>query len=173
MTAQKKPSRLEDPRTSSRPPQDEGTAGSEATFRVVPGTEKPGDHQPIASKRSVLIVDPLDESREVLRTALERRGLTIFEASRADQGLKLAEQLDPDLIVLDLELEAGAGLIAGDLEKQSRARKRPIIMLGAARRTGSLHPGAEFVAKPYHYGPLIRKIEQLVTESQRPVAKAG
>lgn len=173
MTAEKKPSQVEDPRTSGRPSQDVGKADSQAAFRAVPRSEKPVDRPPIASKRSVLIVDPLDDSREVLRTALERRGLTIFEASRADQGLKLAEQLDPDLIVLDLELETDGGLIVGDIEKQSRARKRPIIMLGAARRRGSLHPGAEFIAKPYHYGPLIRKIEQLVAESQRPVAKAG
>ena len=36
---------------------------------------------------SVLIVDGSTEDRQVLRTALERRGVRVFEAARADAGL--------------------------------------------------------------------------------------
>lgn len=35
----------------------------------------------LASQRSVLVVDRSEETREVLRTALERRGVRILEAS--------------------------------------------------------------------------------------------
>ena len=38
------------------------------------------------SKR-VLIVDQSEDNREVLRTALQRRGLRTIEASGVDQGL--------------------------------------------------------------------------------------
>ena len=56
-------------------------------------------------QRKVLIVDRSEENQEVLRTALERRGLRILAASRARQGMDLARAYRPDLIVLDLELE--------------------------------------------------------------------
>ena len=48
---------------------------------------------------TVLIVDPSADNREVLRTALARRGLTIFEAEAADRGLELAREHRPDVIV--------------------------------------------------------------------------
>ena len=122
---------------------------------------------------SVLIVDPLEESREVLRTALERRGMTIIEASGHEQGLELAEQLDPDLIVVDLELEGAPNAVSEGFEQQSRSRNRPLIMLGEVRRRDARRLDAQIIAKPYHYGPLIRKIEELVAERHRPVSKAG
>ena len=62
------------------------------------------DHQP-----SVLIVDSSPETREVLGTALERQGVRILSASRAERGLELAREHHPDLIVLDLEVENSQG----------------------------------------------------------------
>jgi hypothetical protein len=38
-----------------------------------------------------------------------------------------------------------------------------MVLLGSARRAGT-SPSGEFVAKPYHYAPLILKIEQLLRE---------
>ncbi|HUT89583.1 MAG TPA: hypothetical protein VMY37_08815 [Thermoguttaceae bacterium] len=40
----------------------------------------------LASRPSVLIVDQSEKTREVLRTALERRGLRVLAACRARQS---------------------------------------------------------------------------------------
>ena len=120
-------------------------------------------------QRSVLIVDHA-ETREVLQTALERRGLRIFAADGARQGLELARRHRPDLILLDLEVEdCGPEILSAPFAAQSRAERIPLIMLGSVRRTGRRLPEGEFVAKPYHYGPLIRKIEELL-ETGRGIA---
>lgn len=114
-------------------------------------------------RRSVLVVDPLQETREVLRTVLERRGMRIFAASDPEQGLALARRHRPDLIVLDLECEsARSEAISGGFAAESLAHDTPLVLLGSARRrAGKLRTG-EFVSKPYHYAPLIRKIEELL-----------
>jgi hypothetical protein len=44
-------------------------------------------------------------------------------------------------------------------------------MLGSVRRWHGLAP-RQFVSKPYQYGPLIRKIEELLEESAGDVAQA-
>ena len=120
--------------------------------------------------RSVLIVDPSEETREVLRTVLEGRGLRILSASAAEAGLALARQHCPDLIVLDLECEAAAPQrVAGGFAQQSRQHATPLVLLGSARRVSDAQPQGEFVAKPYHYAPLIRKIESLLESQQRPI----
>lgn len=122
--------------------------------------------------RSVLIVDPADETREVLRTVLQQRGLRIFEARRAEQGLELARQVHPDLIVLDLEIDGSGDEAAGQLARQSRDEKTPLLLLGTARRSAPELADGQFVRKPYHYGPLVRRIESLLADSSQSMSPA-
>lgn len=115
----------------------------------------------MVTKPSVLIVDRSSESREVLRTALERRGVTILEANRADRGLQLAEQHHPDVIVLDLELQSeGDEKVCGQFAQQAKNEQSSLVVLGTAQL--QQNASQQCVSKPYHYGPLIRKIESLI-----------
>ncbi|MBI3464585.1 MAG: response regulator [Planctomycetes bacterium] len=119
----------------------------------------------MVTKRSVLVVDEMPETREVLRTVLQRRGVEIIEATEGDQGLRLAQQHRPDLIVLDLQVESACPQSTFDgFEHQSQTHHTPLVVLGNARRDRALLPGGEFVSKPYQYGTLIRKIEELLDQ---------
>lgn len=110
---------------------------------------------------SVLIVDPSEETREVLQTVLERHGVRTLAADRAKRGFQLAEEHHPDLIVLDLELE---DMPAEPFASASARPYQPqMVLLGNLRDYRRRAPSGEFVAKPYHYGPLIRKIEELLS----------
>lgn len=115
---------------------------------------------------SVLIVDEQEETRQVLRTVLERRGMQILEATRADRGLELARCHHPDVIVMDVELETAATAnTSADLVAEAAAHDTPVILLGTARRKPSPYPGGQVLPKPYHYGLLIRKIEELLAKA--------
>jgi len=121
------------------------------------------------SQPSVLIVDHSDDTREVLQTALQRRGCRTLTAGQAQAGLELARRHRPDLIVLDLELdESGADDFPARFAEQSRTQGTPLVMLGGVRRHPTILrmvpdlPEGELVPKPYHYGPLIRRIEELL-----------
>jgi CheY-like chemotaxis protein len=121
------------------------------------------------SHRSVLIVDASDETRVVLQTALERRGVRTMAASQARQGLALAQQHHPDLIVLDLEIDpCGPDEVAGSFAEQSRMDRASLVLLGKLRRPNPL-PQGECVAKPYHYAPLIRRIEEILSASPQRI----
>ncbi len=114
------------------------------------------------SRPSVLIVDACEENREVLRTALEHRGMRTLATGKAKSGLELAREHHPDLIVLDLEVEAtNDAELAAPFAEQSRTDRSPLVLLGTVRRRPP-HPEGEFIAKPYHYGPLLRRIEELL-----------
>ena len=126
----------------------------------------------MSAQRSVLIVDESPENREVLRVALQRRGAAIFEADRAQQGLRLIEQHQPDLIVLDLDTTIKSDITQGELDtgssdlgQSAQERQIPIVVLGTLPRQSADLPTGEFVSKPYHYGPLIRKIEGLLNRT--------
>jgi DNA-binding response OmpR family regulator len=125
-------------------------------------------------QRSVLIVDRSEETREVLQIALERRGVRTLAAGRAEKGLELAQQHHPDLIVLDLELDdmlaepfAAPSCGADDTPApQSQPYQPHWVLLGSLRDRRNRLSGGEFVAKPYHYGPLIRRIEELLRNTR-------
>lgn len=114
-------------------------------------------------RRTVLIVDSSEETREVLRMALARPATRVLEASRAQQGLELAREHRPDVIVLDLEIDAASSeALAADFNAEAQAHPASLVLLGSARRVRETCPGGQFVNKPYHYAPLIRKIESLL-----------
>jgi len=128
----------------------------------------------LGPKRSVLVVDRSEETREVLRTALERRGLRTLAASRARRGLELARQHRPDLIVLDIESEGtNSEETYARFARQSLKNGTALLMLGHLRPSEASLGGEEFIAKPYHFGPLIRRIEELVEATGQTLARCA
>lgn len=128
----------------------------------------------MALSQSVLVVDESEETPEVLRTALAERGTHILRARAADQALEIARRQHPAVIVLDLEVDHRTGLerMSPELRDQAAEDRTPVIVLGTMRRLSSGAPGEHFMSKPYHYGPLIQKIESLL-ESARPTSAAS
>ena len=117
----------------------------------------------VTNSPRVLIVDRSAESREVLRTILELRGAATLEADRPEQACQLAEQFRPDLIVLDADSDQSASLDATNQLRETAGRiDASIVILGTLRRPNGDLPAGQILAKPYHYGTLIRRIDDLL-----------
>ena len=113
----------------------------------------------------VLIVDRSRESRDLLSALLERQGAEVLEAREADRGAQIATAQRPDLIVVDAEQAHEGGAREDSAAKLAAAAARndtPIVVLGTFRRSASPFSAGQFIAKPYHYGALIRRIEELL-----------
>jgi CheY-like chemotaxis protein len=117
----------------------------------------------VETSPSVLIVDSSRESREVLRLLLERRGATAIEADRPEEAIRLARDFRPNLIVFDAECDQSRnGQPTNDLRQMAVGNDTPIVILGKVRPPCGPVSADQVVAKPYHYGPLIRKINGLL-----------
>jgi DNA-binding NarL/FixJ family response regulator len=94
-----------------------------------------------------------------------QRGWQILEAEEARTGLKLAQQHQPDVIVLDLEAQSADDETLRDAyDLQSSANDSALVIIGKARRYHHL-PAEQVLAKPYHFGPLVHTIEQLAAKA--------
>ena len=114
----------------------------------------------VQPSQSVLIVDSSKDTREVLRTALARHGVEVLEADQRTQGVTIARERRPDVIVVDLEDPAeDAPEVLESFADGSDSGDPPIVILGTARQKKTA-AGGDFFTKPYHYAPLIRTIEQ-------------
>jgi CheY-like chemotaxis protein len=119
---------------------------------------------PLFPQSRVLIVDRSRESRDLLRSFLSRHGAEVIEAPVTERAAMLADHSRPDLIVVDVETQPYGVDSDGATQLAAVAARNdiPIVVLGTLRRSASPLPTDEFVAKPYHYGALIRRIEELL-----------
>jgi DNA-binding response OmpR family regulator len=114
---------------------------------------------------TVLIVEDERKLRELLRSYLEREGLTVLTASTGAEALSLASSGEPDLIVLDLGLPDVPGeVVAREVRGTSRV---PILMLTAKSteedRVRGLELGADdYVTKPFSPREVVLRIRAIL-----------
>jgi CheY-like chemotaxis protein len=82
----------------------------------------------------VLIVDDNDRNRRLAGVVLRADGLRTVEAASGGEGIALAAEHLPDVILLDLELPDMHGTdVARELRNAARTARLPIVALSARR----------------------------------------
>jgi DNA-binding NtrC family response regulator len=110
----------------------------------------------------VLLVDRSSENREVLRFALQRRGIEILEADEPAAGLDLLRARRPEVVVLDLEIAEDQESTYGEFDAAAESAAGRLVILGSLGASGEVSRMPSIFAKPYHFAPLILKIEELL-----------
>jgi DNA-binding response OmpR family regulator len=109
----------------------------------------------------ILLVDDDRELIDLLAFALKRAGLEPIAAHDAAAAVRLFEEHQPDLVVLDINLGAASGLeVLKDLRRRSQL---PVIMLTALDseedKVRGLEAGADdYLTKPFSHRELIARI---------------
>lgn len=115
------------------------------------------------SPARILVVDSSAENRDVLRILLERMGAETIEARQIRHASGLAQQSQPDVIVLDAEGENAPSTEAvEELCRTASHSSTPIVVLGTQKHCKSPLTAGHFISKPYQYATLIRRIEELL-----------
>ncbi len=122
----------------------------------------PGEN-PAAPPR-VLVIEDNDDNRDILVRRLARRGFAITAAANGFEGLRLAVQELPDLILLDLEMPAMDGYeVLRQLRAHRPTEKIPVIVVTAHVLDDHAHAafqaGADnFESKPVNFPQLVGKM---------------
>jgi CheY-like chemotaxis protein len=108
-----------------------------------------------ARAAKVLVAEDHEDTRQLLRTLLERRGLTVVEAGDGFAAVDAAERERPDLILMDGGLPLLDGFAATRrLRGLPALAAVPIVFLsghaGPQHKTAALEAGCdEYVVKPF------------------------
>jgi two-component system alkaline phosphatase synthesis response regulator PhoP len=125
----------------------------------------------------ILIVDDETHIVELVRLYLERDGFRVESAADGAQGLRLARELRPALIILDLMLPEVNGL---EVCRQVRAESDvPIVMLTAREedvdKIVGLELGADdYLTKPFNPRELLARVKAILRRTgatPRPESK--
>jgi CheY-like chemotaxis protein len=60
--------------------------------------------------KKILVIDDVPDIVEILRVQLEARGYKVYCAYDGEEGLKIAHQVRPDLVLLDISMPKKGGL---------------------------------------------------------------
>jgi two-component system, OmpR family, phosphate regulon response regulator PhoB len=119
------------------------------------------------SQPRILLIEDERALTEVLTYTLRREGYDVSVAHDGQEGLRKAQTLLPDLVILDLMLPVLDGLdVCRELRAGERTRTLPILMLTArAEETDQVvgfSLGADdYVTKPFSVKVLVQRLKAL------------
>jgi len=118
------------------------------------------------SDKTILVVDDDPDILTAITATLQETGATIETATDGNSAVRIAEQKNPDLVILDIMLPQKSGFLVLERIKQSASGHQPRIVMITANQGRRHRQYAEalgvdeYLNKPF---PMERLLE--VTES--------
>lgn len=124
-------------------------------------------------KNKILIIEDEPDVAKLLASRLRNAGYETVIAGDGVQGVQFAHKEKPDLIILDLMLPAGNGLVVLDNLKMSfYSRYIPVLVLSGVKddeyKNKAREKGVEvYLEKPYEPQALLTTVKDLLENKQQ------
>ncbi len=121
----------------------------------------------------ILVIEDDANIQELLRYNLEREGFAVDVAARGEQGLKLARQTPPDLVLLDLMLPGMDGLeVCRELQSDPTTAESGILIISAKDAESDIVTGLtlgadDYLTKPFSPHVLLARIRAVLRRRRR------
>lgn len=125
------------------------------------------------AKECILVVEDEEAIQELLRYNLNREGYSVQEADTGESALQLAQEKQPNLILLDLMLPEIDGLeVCKQLKSDTRTQHIPIIMVTAKGEEADIVTGLElgaddYITKPFSPRVVVARVRALLRRSRQ------
>jgi len=122
-----------------------------------------------AEPATVLLVEDTEDNRFMMRRLLEMTGYRVVEAMNGEEAVKLAKNVSPHLILMDLSLPVIDGLAATRLIRQlPDLESTPIIAVSAHDSSDFQSEAMEAGCNSYVTKPIdFNELEQLIAKLLR------
>jgi DNA-binding response OmpR family regulator len=123
---------------------------------------------PKSNKHTVLVIDDEKENRDLLGKILTINNFDVITAANGEEGVLIAKQIIPTIILLDVQMPKMDGIEACQLlRKHESTTHIPVIMLSGVldqdQQNKTFSFGADdFVEKPYKTTNLIARIKSKI-----------
>jgi signal transduction histidine kinase/CheY-like chemotaxis protein len=125
------------------------------------------------STGTILVVDDDLAGSELIGRTLAGEGFQVVPAAGGNEGLRLARELHPDLILLDVLMPSVDGwAVLSELKQDLALADIPVVMISVTRdkTLGFAVGAADYLVKPVERETLLRTVEKyLGLSSERPI----
>lgn len=114
--------------------------------------------------RRVLVIEDNEQNLYLVRFLLEKHRFSVIEARDGKTGIELASSLQPDMILLDIQLPVLDGYaVAAEIRKDAALSETPIIAVTSFAMVGdrerALAAGAtDYIEKPINPDTFVEQI---------------
>ena len=118
----------------------------------------------------ILIIEDNEKNRKLIRDLLQVKGYQTIESETAEDGLKLAEEKTPALILMDIQLPGMDGITAmKQLKAAPKTNRIPIVAITASAMTHNrqtmLAEGFDgYQTKPLSLKEFLGEVKRLITK---------
>ena len=122
---------------------------------------------------TVLIIEDNDKNMKLARDVLQAKGYKTLEAVTGEEGVKLAKENKPDLVLMDIQLPGISGIEAfKQIRANAATRAIPVIALTASvtptDRTAISAAGFDaFLGKPINLKEFVETVKRLVESAKK------
>lgn len=121
---------------------------------------------------TILLIEDNELNRDMLSRRLERKGYRIVSAEDGKEGIDLATNLQPDLILMDMSLPVLDGWEATrQLKNDPRTKSIPIIALTAHAMASDAEKAYQAGCDDFDTKPVV--LERLLEKIQTALASTG
>ena len=128
----------------------------------------------MSNAKTVLIVEDNEKNMKLARDVLQHQGHATLEARSGEEGLRLAIDHRPDLILLDIQLPGMDGIaVLRRIREQPSLDAVPVMAVSAPvmpedpRHIDS--PGFDaYMTKPVALKPFLAEVERLLANGRAP-----
>lgn len=121
--------------------------------------------------KTILVVDDDREILASMMTAMEELGVELYAASDGNQAVRIADERNPDIVVLDMMLPKRSGFLVLEKLKKDKKKTDPprVIMItanpGARHRVYAETLGVDkYFNKPFRMEKLIQAVRELLEQ---------
>ena len=118
----------------------------------------------------ILVIDDEQNLRRLTQVNLEANKYEVITATTGTEGLKLAEQMHPDLVLLDIRMPDMSGWdVLMALKMNRKLKKIPVVIMSASppyKDEQSLRNlrASGWLMKPFSVEDLLQQVKQLLEE---------
>jgi|TARA_R100000541_G_scaffold59235_4_gene72432 two-component system alkaline phosphatase synthesis response regulator PhoP len=120
------------------------------------------------AKQTILVVDDEIDLLDLIEYNLRKEGFNVLKAENGEEGIKVAKEENPDLVLLDIMMPKMDGMQAvEEMRKDDALKKIPVIFLTArsdekTEVEGLNKGGDDFITKPISTTKLISRIKAVL-----------
>ncbi len=120
------------------------------------------------SKKTILVVDDEKDLLDLIEYNLRKEGFDVLKAENGEDGIQMAKEHNPDLVLLDIMMPKMDGIEVCDLmKKDPKLKQIPIIFLTArgdekTEVEGLNKGGDDYITKPISTTKLISRIKAVL-----------
>lgn len=126
------------------------------------------------TRTTILVVEDDPWTRTTEAALLAGEGYAVVEARNGEEGLRLAEQYHPDLVLLDLALPSTSGLsVLRELKDRASTHDVPVVIVSAYGDMLSEEDAREtqgVLNKPFDYDALVAAVEAATSKNSVALA---